>query len=53
VRTLVKDETYQPGNWSVKWEGADDAGRIMPSGTYFSRLRTPRGVFTKKMVMIK
>lgn len=53
VRTLMKDETYQPGNWSVMWEGEDDAGTMLPSGAYFSRLTTPRGVVTKKIVMIK
>jgi len=53
VRTLVKDESYQPGNWSVKWDGVNDAGVVLPTGTYFSRLTAPGGVFTKKMVMVK
>jgi len=53
VRTLVKSETYQPGTWSAQWDGSNDAGIMLPSGAYFSRLVTPRSVFTKKMVMIK
>lgn len=34
VRQLV-DSRYQPGEHRIVWDGLDDAGRSMPSGTYF------------------
>ena len=37
VRTLV-DAELPVGEHEATWDGRDDAGRPMPSGTYFSRL---------------
>lgn len=34
VRLLV-DSRYEPGDHRVVWDGLDDAGQSMPSGTYF------------------
>jgi predicted outer membrane repeat protein len=38
VRRLV-NEPRQPGIHAVRWDGQDDAGRRLPSGIYFARLR--------------
>lgn len=53
VRTLINASSYDQGYWSVVWDGTSDAGMIVPSGTYISRLTTPDGVLTHKMVMLK
>ncbi len=39
VRTLV-DSRLEPGEWILFWNGRDDAGNILPAGTYYARLRT-------------
>lgn len=35
VRTLLSGETRAAGASQVAWDGRDDRGRLMPSGTYF------------------
>lgn|GEM_PF-2751099 len=37
VRTLVS-ETMEPGSYSATWDGRDNFGRVLPSGTYVYRL---------------
>ncbi|NIO28555.1 MAG: T9SS type A sorting domain-containing protein [Candidatus Latescibacteria bacterium] len=52
VRTLAN----APRNESVhefKWNGRDDAGRLVASGVYLSRLKTAAMTQTKKMVLLK
>lgn len=44
VRTLVEG-LYQPGQYQVLWDGADDSGQAVASGTYLYQLRI--GAFTK------
>ena len=53
VRTLADSKIYEAGIQSEVWDGKDDHGLIVPSGTYLSRLLTPDGVFTRKMLMMK
>ncbi len=52
VRTLV-DERQAAGPRQVLWDGADGSGRRVPSGVYFSVLRTDVDVLTRKMAVIK
>jgi len=52
VRILV-DGTLQPGARSVVWDGRDDRGSSVASGTYFIRLLHKEGVLTRKAVMLK
>ncbi|MDP2038315.1 MAG: T9SS type A sorting domain-containing protein, partial [Ignavibacteria bacterium] len=47
VATLV-DETEQPGNYSVKFDGSN-----LASGMYFYSLITPNNTITKKMILVK
>jgi hypothetical protein len=37
VRTLA-DRTFTPGEYTIPWDGADDAGRPAARGVYFARL---------------
>jgi hypothetical protein len=52
VRTLFRGEK-QAGPHSLIWQGRDDAGRALPSGVYFARMRAEGEIFTTKLVMAK
>ena len=38
IRTLV-DRPRTAGAWSIEWDGRDEAGYRLPSGTYLVNLR--------------
>ncbi len=52
VRTLV-NERITAGVKTVEWDGLNDAGLSVPTGTYFAKLKTSAGVDTKKMMLVK
>ena len=52
VRTLIGDER-SAGSWSVIWNGRDDAGRTVASGTYFYQLKNDGQTFTQQMAYVK
>ncbi|CAN5671599.1 DUF4331 domain-containing protein [soil metagenome] len=52
VRTLV-NERVTAGVKTVDWNGLNDAGIQVPTGTYFAKLKTSNGVDTKKMMLVK
>lgn len=52
VRTLAYGH-MAAGRHSVSWNGADDAGRQVASGTYFYRLNAGSTFETRKMMLIK
>ncbi len=52
VKTLV-NESQNPGPYSVKWNGNDEAGRQAAAGIYFYRLVSGEFNSTKKMVALK
>ena len=43
----------EDGRREVVWNGRDDDGRRVPSGTYFYRLEAGRCRETKRMVLVK
>ncbi len=50
VRTLVTGR--QPaGLHTIPWDGTDDAGRPLPSGVYFSRLRTASALHARALIL--
>jgi len=52
VRTLVNG--YMPAGYiTTSWDGLDQNGREISSGTYIYRLDTPDESFSKKMVLMK
>ncbi|MFN0149589.1 MAG: FlgD immunoglobulin-like domain containing protein [bacterium] len=53
VRTLV-DRPQTAGNHAVEWNGADDSGRPVASGTYFYQLRVNgAAVGSRKAVVLR
>jgi len=52
VRTLYSGPAAA-GERTVEWDGRDDAGRTVASGTYLARLRADGEMATHKMVLTK
>ncbi|MEZ4649719.1 MAG: zinc-dependent metalloprotease [Candidatus Eisenbacteria bacterium] len=52
VRNLI-DEVQTKGHYTVTFDGLDQAGRQLPAGVYFTRLRTHAGGETRKMHLIR
>jgi endonuclease I len=52
VRTLLND-TREPGRIDLNWNGRDDDGQQVPSGSYFCRLLSNGQVDAQKMVLLK
>ncbi len=44
---------HTAGGHSITWDGRDGAGRMVPSGSYFYRLRTTHGGVTRKLVLVR
>ncbi|HOX25504.1 MAG TPA: FlgD immunoglobulin-like domain containing protein [Candidatus Krumholzibacteria bacterium] len=51
VRTLRTTATA--GEARLEWDGTDDAGRALPSGTYLLRLSTPDGPRTARCTLVR
>jgi len=52
VRSLV-DGVRSSGANQARWDGRDDAGRSVASGTYFARLRSGGDATVKSMVLVR
>ena len=52
VITLA-DRQFSAGPHTLTWNGRDDAGRALPSGTYIVRLETESGVEARKVSLIR
>jgi hypothetical protein len=52
VRTLL-DRSLSAGTHAALWDGCDDQGRPVSSGTYFARLRSGERVVSRKMMLVK
>ena len=46
VRTIEQGRSYPPGAVEVRWNGRDDAGRVLPEGAYRPRVHLDREHFT-------
>ena len=52
VRHLIAGEELS-GTVERTWNGADDGGRPLPSGTYLARLVTPTGQDLRKLALVR
>ena len=52
VRTLI-NQTQPGGNYSVRWDGTNDTGEILPSGVYVYQLRIGTFMAMRKMLLVK
>lgn len=53
VRVLVSDEIMAQGRQEIVWNGRDDSGRQVASGTYLYRLEAGAFIETKRMTLVK
>ncbi len=53
VKRIIKNNILQSGSFSFKWDGTDDSGNILSSGTYFYQLKAGDFIKTKKLVLLK
>jgi len=47
----VKNAKNKAGVYSYKWNRADNSGVKLASGTYFLKLQTEKGTFSKKLIL--
>ncbi|HUU29431.1 MAG TPA: choice-of-anchor D domain-containing protein, partial [archaeon] len=52
VRVLV-EEMKEAGTFSVYWDGRDESGCLVPSGTYFYKMQTEDFFQIRKMILLK
>lgn len=52
IRSL-ESKYQQPGSHTISWDGRDDTGISVSSGTYFCRVHFNNNFLTKKMLLIK
>ena len=50
IATLV-DGTYEAGLHSIAWDGRDRAGRLVPSGAFFTRLETDGVTLARALIV--
>lgn len=50
---ILIDDVLPAGDHQIIWNGRDEAGRAMPSGVYFYRMRTDQKILTGKMMLLK
>jgi len=53
VNILVDNEKQAAGTYSVSWNGTNQNGQNMPSGTYIILLRAGQNRFTQKVTLIR
>lgn len=52
IKTLV-NSIQSPGSYSISWDGKDNNGNQVPTGTYFYRITQDNISITKKSILIK
>lgn len=53
IRTLIGGTPYKAGNHEVVWDGKDNAGATVSTGTYFYRMDADKFSVTRKMMVLK
>ena len=50
---VLRFGSLETGTHIFHWDGKDNEGRIVPSGTYFYTLQTDESYFTRKMTLLR
>ena len=50
---VMESGTQSAGRHESTWDGQDNAGRAVPTGTYFCRLNTAQGSQTRKLTLAR
>jgi len=53
IKTLIDQRLMNPGSYTVRWDGTNQSGVLMPSGEYLYKLQASHYSETKKMVLIR
>ncbi len=53
VRCLLTGWSHEPGSHEVRWDGRDESGAALPSGTYLLRLEAGGEVRTSRVALIR
>ncbi|OQY25907.1 MAG: hypothetical protein B6244_14615 [Candidatus Cloacimonetes bacterium 4572_55] len=53
VNRLLAGTIYEAGSHSVTWNGVDNKGNPVVSGVYLYRLKTNRGIQTRRMTLLR
>lgn len=49
----IVNETHQPGNYEIFWNGKDNHNQEVGSGVYIYRIHAGQFLFSKKMILLK
>ncbi len=50
---IMESGSWPTGRHQTTWDGQDDEGRAVPTGTYVCRLSTSQGSHTKKLLLAR
>jgi len=50
---MLARNTYDAGEHTMTWDGRDESGRSVPSGTYVIRLQAEEKVQARKVTLLK
>ncbi len=53
IRRILDNKYLGPARYTVRWDGADARGNVVPSGVYFYAIKTGDFTQTRKMTLIK
>lgn len=53
IRTLAVEQPFTAGECSIRWDGRDDSGRSVPSGTYSTVIESNSIRVTGRMTLLK
>ncbi|MBN1995935.1 T9SS type A sorting domain-containing protein [candidate division KSB1 bacterium] len=53
VKHLIVNQFQESGLYEISWNGTNENGEAVSSGTYFYKLSTPSMVVTNKMLLLK
>jgi len=50
---ILKNDFQNPGKYTVRWDGKNSKGQILPSGIYFYKMSSNGFTLVKKMLLLK